>query len=497
VAGPFAGSAFFIIFTGDEPSRQNMVIRVPAVLSSVIYLSVVLIFMNSCTSSKKISSPLKEAMTDSLPSLPASEINLPVKIYAPPLLAKAESMAPKEITSDKWPDYVQNTCDFRYKYRFVRSGLSISCLNSKITIQFSGNYQVVGSKTICSMNTPISPWISGSCGFGREPMRRVNIGLSSQLNFLPTYQLRSLTQVTQLQPLDKCQVSLFSSNITDLIVDSIRSSTGSFCNVLDQTIAKLNMSGILQESQKSLDQTSLGKFGWLRIHPDAIRIGPLNYSRDSFRVIFGMTCRPELSSENPKRADAPLLPPLAQTEKHSGVFLYLNAVYDYKYLSKIISDTLRNKVFDINGRTIVIKEVECKGTANHQIEIRISFAGSNEGSIFLKGTPLLDTAKQTLTVPDISYSLESSDLVLRIAQTLFRNKIRKTIQGKSFLDLGALVKSNLPTLDSILNRELASPIYLAGKVLEIKLIGLLAGPDEIHLQLYLHCDLELQSNGIF
>ena len=57
-----------------------------------------------------------------------------------------------------------------------------------------------------------------------------------------------------------------------------------------------------------------------------------------------------------------------------------------------------------------------KGIGNHQVELRIDFAGSNHGSIYLRGTPTLDTAKQTLSLPDVQYSLEGVDLALKMAK---------------------------------------------------------------------------------
>jgi Domain of unknown function (DUF4403) len=473
----------------------NQIYRGKGSMKKTGFFLIVLAFcMTSCSSLKKAATSSTK-LSDSLPALPASEIDIPIRIYGPPLLSKAESLAPKEITSDKWPDYVQPTCDFRYKYRFVRSGLNISCLNNTIAVQLTGNYQVTGSRTLCSLNQPVSPWVSGSCGFGKEAMRRVNIGISSSLSFLPSYQLRSTTSISKLQALDKCQVSMFSTNITDLILDSIRSSTLFFCTALDHTIAGLDFSGIFLSSQKLMYQTSLGKYGWLRLQPESIRVGQLNYSNDSFRISVGMRCRPEVSPDSSERPKSYLFPSLEQKENRSGISLYLNVFYDYKFISKIISDTLRNKVFDINGRTIVVKDVVFKGNQQNQIEIRIDFAGTNKGSIYLRGTPTLDTGKQILTVPDVSYSLESKDLVLKMAQSLFRNKIRKSLQGKSYLDIDSLVRNKLTALDEQLNRELTKNVYSTAKTSNIRLIGLLAGPNRLQLQLHLRTELAILSTG--
>ncbi len=451
----------------------------------------------SCFSPRKAVSVSKQH-SDSLPPLPDSEIDFPIKVYANPLLARAEQAVPTTFSSDAWPDYLQPSCDFRYKYRFVRSSFNVSCINSRIDVQFTGSYQVAGSRCICSGGRPVSPWISGSCGFGKEPMRRVVIGISSRLDFLPSYQIRTNSAPGRIQALDKCQVSLFSSDITQLVLDSVKSSVAVFCSTLDETIAGMSFSGLTQQFRTlGYQKLNLGQYGFLLVNPKAIRIGQLNYAKDSFNIAIGLTCRPALSSDSSNSNPLPLLPPLAQTERAPGISLYLDAAYDYAFLSKLISDTLRNAVFDVKGRTIVIKNVELKGIDNHQIGIRVDFAGSNKGSIFLRGTPVLDTARQTLTMPDISYSLESGDLALKIARTLFRNKIRKTLEGRSYLDIGALVKSNLPLFDARLNRQLTKGIYSQGKTRDIRLIALLAEPQALRVQVWVKADLAVLSDGIF
>jgi len=438
-------------------------------------------------------------LEDSLPALPESVIDLPVKIYAPAVLAKAEKIVPKEFTSDAWPNYIQPSCDFRYKYRFVRSALSVNCTNNLIGVQFTGSYQLAGSRCICTANKPVTPWISGSCGFGKESMRHVNISILSQLSFLPTYQVHIASSINNIQATDKCYVSFFSSDITQLVVDSVRSSVAAFCSTLDETIGGLTFISLKQQAtQKSYQKTHLGKYGFLLINPTTIRVGQLNYAKDSFNISIGLNCKPELSSDSANHASIPsALPVLDQQENRNGISLYLDARYDYAFISKLLNDTLRNKVFEVKGRTIVIKNVEMKGIGNHQVEIKINFAGSNKGNISLRGTPVLDTAKQALSIPDISYTLEGQDLAIKIAKSLFRNKIRKTLQGNSYLDIGALVKSNMPMLNEQMNKQLTNGVYSVGKTHEVRLIGLLAGKDILEAQVFIKAELAITSDGVF
>ena len=130
-----------------------------------------------------------------------------------------------------------------------------------------------------------------------------------------------------------------------------------------------------------------------------------------------------------------------------------------------------------------------KGIGNNQVELKIDFTGSNKGSIFLRGRPILDTAKQSLSIQDMTYSLESQDLALKLAKTLFRNKIKKTIQGNSYLDIAALVKSNFSELNTQLTRTLTDNISTLGTAKEAKVLGILAREDKLLMQAYIHAEI--------
>lgn len=376
--------------------------------------------LGACHASKKLvtttpSSPLQVA--DSLPPLPGSEIDLPFAICIRPVLAVADSLVPREFTSDAWPAYTQPSCDFRYKYRFVRSGFALSCTNSRITVQLSGSYQVAGGKCLCTYNKPVSPWVSGTCGFGSEPMRRVNIEIGSRVDFLPGYRIHTLTRLTKLQPLDKCIVSMFSADMTQQVVDSVHSSIDAFCTLMDRTVAGMDFSPWIRQATRIAWQgISIGRYGYMTVNPTQVRVSSLNAARDTLFFSLGISCKPQLSSDSIKARSLPPLPPLITSSARDGFALYLPATYTYTFISKLLNDSLRGKTFLVKGNKLTIKDIDMKGIGKHQVEMKIDFAGDRRGEIVLRGTPVLDTARQTLTIPDISYTLESKDLALRIAK---------------------------------------------------------------------------------
>src|SRR5664279_2286200 len=454
-------------------------------LKHLIYLPVFILFF-ACNTTKKTIASNEEIRT--LPELPQSEMDIPIQIAAAPVLAKAEKLVPAVFTSDGRPELMHPSCDFRYKYRFVRTNLQISSTNNIISIRFGGNYQVSGSKCLCTAGLPVTPWISGSCGFQPQPLRRVNMALSTNLQFLPNYTVRTVTNINQIQPLDKCEVSVFSSDITQLVMDSIRSSLAAFSAALDQTIAGLSFTNFINPLRdSSYKKMAIGNYGYLLLNPTALRIGQLNYARASFSISLGISCRPQLSSDPANHIKAPSgLPALLQTENRNGFRIYFNMNYDYDFLTRMLRDSLHNRVFDYKDRTIVVKDASIKGIENQKVEIRIDFAGSNHGSIYLRGTPVLDSAKQTLSIPDIQYSFEGEDLALKIGRSLFRNKIRKTIQGKSYLDITAFLTANKSLNDQQMNREWIKGFRSSGTLKEAKILGLLVTSQGVQTVSYTH-----------
>lgn len=439
---------------------------------------------NACNSSKKILSTNPPART--LPALPASQINIPVKVYMKPLLAMMDSMTAKEFTSDNWPNYFQPSCDFRYKYRFVRSPFTFSCTNNNVTIAFTGNYQIAGSKTVCAFDKQVSPWVSGSCGFGSEAMRKVAISIKSSLELMSQYQVRTTTRIDQLLARDKCVVSLLQTDMTKEVMDSIRASIETYTISFDQFVQAFNANDLLQQWKTKGNRVfPVSKYGYLNLNPAILRVGKFNYSRDTLQFSVGFQGTPQFSSDSLSIVTRKYLPSFNNTESTPGIAAYLNAVYDYSFLSKLLNDSLRNKPFEVEGRTFIIKNINLAGTDENKLLIDVSFDGNKTGTLHLGGTPLLDTAKQVLTMPDISFSVDSRDMLVNIAKGMFRRKIMRKLKDQSVFDIGELIKNNKTIIEARLNQQLTDWLSTRGDFQELKLIGLLPQKNTIQVQLFI------------
>lgn len=453
-------------------------------------LLILLVALASCKTSRPITNP--EPAARLLPEVPTSQINIPVKIYMKSLLTVMDSTTSKEFTNEQWPDYTESSCDFRYKYRFLRSPFTFSCVNNNVVIGFRGSYQIAGSKRVCGFDKPVSPWVGGSCGFGTEPLRKVDISIRSLLEFAPNHQLRTTTRLEASKAIDKCSVTILQTDITPQIMDSITASVNSYCTVFDQFVQAINNNSLLTNWRAGGSRVMpVSSYGFLNLNPILWRIGRFNTNKDTLLFSVGFSGTPQFSSDSLRLVKKSPLPPLSTTAPTGGISTYLNTIYDYTFFNKLLNDSLRNKPFEVEGRTFVIKDVKIGGTNEGKISVDVAFTGNRSGVLHLSGTPKLDSINQVISMPDINFSIDTKDMLVNIGKALFRKKIIKELKNQSVLDLAALIQKNRAQIEARFNQPLNEWMSTQGKLYDIKLIGLLPQKEYVQVQAFIKADLSL------
>jgi hypothetical protein len=139
----------------------------------------------------------------------------------------------------------------------------------------------------------------------------------------------------------------------------------------------------------------------------------------------------------------------------------------------------------VDGRTFIIRNINLGGSDDNKLLIDVAFDGNRKGILHLSGSPMLDTATQVLTMPDISFSVDSRDMLINIAKGLFRKKVMKKLKDRSVLDVAQLIKNNKTIIEARLNQQLTDWLSTKGNFQELKLVGLLPQKTAIQLQVYI------------
>lgn len=432
-------------------------------------------------------------LRDALPPLPSSELGIPIQVYIKPWLQEIEKMTPTTFTSTDWPNYVPVGCDFRYKYRFVRSGLQVQLNQNRIRIVMNGQYQVAGSKTVCAFGKQVSPWVNGSCGFGAEPMRSVRIEIGSQLKLLPQYALQSVTRAEKVQAIDKCSMTVLEVDLTQTILDSMRAAVNSFGAELDASIAKLDLRAYQQVLTTQLTQKqALKGYGYLDIRPAGIALSPFQIKGDSLYTTLGFAAYPEISSVSQASPLAPAMPPLSVKAVNPGFSLHANARYDFKSLDTLINKTVGNRSFLVEGRQIIIQQVDMEGLSKHRVSLKVRFDGFASGDLFFTGTPVLDSAQQRLYIPDLEFDVRSPNVLLKIGNAVLARQILQKIRSMATISITDLYLRQQSALNATLNRTLRPGVQLVGQTSGLRLEAMVVQEHQILCQFSLYGQLAVR-----
>jgi hypothetical protein len=280
--------------------------------------------------------------------------------------------------------------------------------------------------------------------------------------------------------------------MTAEVMDSIKASVESYCTTFDQFVQTLNNNELLKTWRSKGSQVMpVSSYGFLNLNPTALRVGAFNMVKDTLYFSVGYDGAPKFSSDSQRLVTQSPLPPISTAANNGGISTYLDAVYEYKFFNKILNDSLRDKPFDVEGRTFVIKEVNISGSNDGKIRLDVSFSGNRKGVLHISGTPLLDTATQVLSMPDISFSLDTKDILVNIAKGLFRKRVMKQLKNQSVLDIAALISRNKSAIEARINQPVTGWMRTTGSFREIRLVGLLPQKDYIQVQALIRADIVL------
>jgi hypothetical protein len=280
--------------------------------------------------------------------------------------------------------------------------------------------------------------------------------------------------------------------MTPVVMDSIKASIESYCTTFDNLVQALNNNDMLRKWRSGGSRVMpISSYGFINLNPTALRIGRFNVIKDTLIFSVGYTGNPQFSSDSNRIVTHAALPPISNTDNNGDISTYVNAMYDYAFFNRILNDSLRNKPFDVEGRTFVIKDVNISGSNEGKIQVDVGFAGNRKGTLHLSGTPLLDTAKQLLSMPDITFALDSRDMLVNIAKGLFRKKIMKQLQNQSVLDIAALIEKNKSVIEARINQQVTAWLKTTGSLQQIRLIGILPQKNHIQVQAYIKANIVL------
>ncbi len=423
-------------------------------------------------------------------SLPESQIDIPIQVNLRPIYSLAEKNVDTVFTSPGYPDgWVQSDCSTRYKYHFRRSPLNMSMNGTTLNLAFMGYYQIVGSTRVCLSGAVLSPWTPGCrCGFD-EPERRVNISFNSTFQLQPNLVLNSKIVRNEPKALDKCSVCFWGQDITSEVMKGLKEELDDSKRSMDSAYGNFNLRPYMQQAWNMVnDVYAIPNVGYFSLHPKKLRMENIAAKNDLLNINIGISATPVVSFEKQESVPSPV-PNLTNTKNAGGFNIYLEAALQYDSLSNVLNGYLVNKRFDVNEgifkKHIIIQHTDVSGDENGNMNIRVDFTGSFDGTAYFVGKPVYNAEKKTIEVQNLDYDLKTKNLLLKTAKWLFNKKIINELKTYTSFDLSQYYDTASKTMNDWLNREWTKGIRGSGSITDLKLTAVYALPQ--HLLIRSNC----------
>jgi hypothetical protein len=420
-------------------------------------------------------------ITENIPLPPPviSVVNMPVELDLKPYFILAEKNVPTNYEGS------ENPCEgIRYAYQFLRGPFRISGLKDNLSFSFEGKYKIKGSycgkclNEICLLPTP-----AFSCGY-LEPMRTIDVGYVSKIKLMPDWRLSSQTSLVRLQPRDKCAVSFINIDITGKLMQVMKDELESAGKSVDSQFRAYDLKPYVREVWNKLFEVQpVEKYGYLSVNPVSFSISDLSMSGSKLNMILGLGCKPVFSSAFVQSVPVSL-PDLSGPVKQHGFNVDADLLVNYDDLSRILNQQLAGAEWRIKKKKVIVNKIEINGLGRSKISMQLDFGGSKKGIVYLIGTPVFDSVKNTIHIPDLAFELKSRNVLLKTANWLLNDRLTSKIRTAAVFDMSRILQQYKGTINTQLNKQLTAAVRIYGSVDSMKVNALLTSPQSLFLRVH-------------
>jgi len=431
-------------------------------LQKLTYLSIVL-FLFECKSIEP-SAPTMVAKNIPEPKQPGSVIDIPVSINLNRYFRQAEALVDTLFTGKETP------CEgLRYSYIFRRYPFNISGSGNKIDLAFDGQYQIdLVYCAKCMFDKCIVPLVGGSCGLN-EPRRKMSIGFTSTIALLPNYRLKSITSLTKLEPINRCNLTVFNFDATDKLIGYIKQPLANLGQMVDKQMDSFNLKAEVKSFWNEISgEIPLGTYGFLSLNPKSLGVGTLNMNGSMLDFNLALSVKPVLRTKS--NPSVPItLPNLSAYTPGTGFNVLLDLYISYDSLSKYVGQEVNGSIIKLKNKKVIIQNVNIQGLGNEKIVIKVDFAGTRKGVMYMIGTPAYQSITGEFTIPDLAFDIKTKSLIFKMARWLFNDKLTNAVKEGIRYNFTPMLEQSRIDLQKELNHDFGGGVKSTGQVTDLVL----------------------------
>src|SRR6476469_5769843 len=424
----------------------------------------------------KVAPPVPRASAtwvDSLPPVPTSYLDVPVRYDLAPAMHWLETEVPTSFGNLDERHEVPNKRRVHYAYAATRSRFRIAVSGRTATLQADVRYRVRAW-----YKPPIHPELTGACDDDDTPPRaRLTIETTVQLTSGWTLRPRTRAIVTPLSDpkRDRCKVTFLSIDVTDKVMGAAQAALQGELHDFDAKVAAFDLP---QESRRLWNTVGsplrLSDSLRMVINPSTVRIGLLKMRGDTLVTTVGLSANPRVvGGPRPDVSVPPMPPPQDSTSRPPVLHLLTEGRLPYDVGSSILTKELRGTIIKVARQRMVLDSLHLIGIGDGRVAVGLVVHGSVRGMLWAVGRPAYDTATAQLYLPDLVYDGGTRDLMTGTLAWLAQGQIEDFMRTRVRIKLANVVADGRDLLEQELNRDLADGVHLrmeakSGRVLSVR-----------------------------
>ncbi len=417
--------------------------------------------------------------TDTLPPVPESYIDGPVRYPLAPALAWLDSTIPPRLGDLEQRRQSPDDPRLSYAYELERDPFALSVRRRSATLQADVAYRVRAW-----YNPPVLPEVGASCGVeGDAPRARVAVTMDVRLAPDWTLHPRTLAVVEPLSETDhdKCTITPLEIDVTD---DVMKAARGALQQKADEVAARLaavdmpketrRIWGVLHQPIRITDSL------WLTVNPTMARVGMLELRGDTLLIRVGLSARPRVTAgARPTTSVGPLPPPKDNTARTPALHLLTESRLPYDVASSILTRELRGTKIQATAQQLTVDSLHLAGVGDGRLAVGLGVSGGVTGMLYAVGHPAYDSTTSKLFMPDLKYDVGTRNLLTGSLAWLGGEAVERFLQANVRVDLGATLENGRKLLEKNLNRELAEGVRLRAEISGGQVHDIRASPEAL------------------
>ena len=268
--------------------------------------------------------------------------------------------------------------------------------------------------------------------------------------------------------------------ITGLVTRAINNNLGTVTQTLDKQVRAnidlrtpvLRAWNLIREPYNLSDEYR----AWLLVVPRRVLITPFRFEKGEIRATIGLEGH-TLTTVGPKPAIRPAvdLPdltvvPIVNDDFRIGII----SEATYPEVAELAKKQVVGKSFSFSTYSVTVTDLDLYGQ-NDNLIIKAGITGSVSGDIYLRGQPYYDAQTRSVTLKNLTYDLETKNLLQKAASWLLKSTLAKTIEKNMTFAVGDQIDAVRQSIqERMANYPLAKGVTLTGKINEVR-------PDQVYL----------------